>query len=290
MVRIPNMFIIPSLVSLLLLLNLQICYSQANTSSGHNNNTAFHTAKVLKVFRHDPQAFTEGLQYGGNDTLFESTGLYGRSSIREWNLQSGMVKQKHEINRLDFGEGLALLNQRLFQLTWKTNSGYIYERSNLGQVGTFHHPMKDGWGLTTDGKGLFGSDGSSRLYYLDAVTFKEKHHVHVKYEGKEVRNLNELEFVKGEIWANVWQSDCIVRVSPKDGKVLGWVFLHNLRSNLVRAGYSIDVLNGIAWDAEKDRLFVTGKLWPELYQIKLQNLTQHAARSLGNISQICQLQ
>lgn len=253
-------------------------------------NARFQTFEVLNEFPHDQKAFTQGLQYGGNDTLYESTGLYGQSSVREVHLQTGKILKAHQMNHTHFGEGLALLDERLFQVTWLTNVGYIYDRLTISEVGSFHHPMNDGWGLTSDGENLFGSDGTSTIYYFDPLTFKEKRRVIVKYEGFEVYYLNELEYINGEVWANVWQSDCIARISPKDGKVLGWIILHKLRKNLLSSGYKeIDVLNGIAWDAEKGRLFVTGKLWPKLYQIELHPLRRQAIKSLGNIRQLCRL-
>lgn len=265
-------------------------YSAINPSIDFVLDARFQTFEVLNEFPHDQKAFTQGLQYGGNDTLYESTGLYGQSSVREVHLQTGKILKAHQMNRTHFGEGLALLGERLFQVTWRTKVGYIYDRLNINEVGSFRHPMKDGWGLTSDGENLFGSDGSSTIYYFDPLTFKEKHRVTVKYEGFEVSYLNELEYINGEVWANVWQSDCIARISPKDGKVLGWIILHKLRKNLLSSGYkNIDVLNGIAWDAEKGRLFVTGKLWPKLYQIKLHPLTQQAVNSLRNIRQLCRL-
>lgn len=261
-----------------------------NPSTDFVLDARFHTFEVVNEFPHDQKAFTQGLQYGGNDTLYESTGLYGQSSVREVHLQTGKILKAHQMNHTDFGEGLTLLNERLFQVTWLTNVGYIYDRLSISEVGSFHHPMKDGWGLTSDGENLFGSDGSSTIYYFDPLTFKEKRRVSVKYDGFDVSYLNELEYINGEVWANVWQSDCIVRISPKDGKVLGWIILHKLRKSLLSSGYKkIDVLNGIAWDAEKGRLFVTGKLWPKLYQIKLHPLRQKAINSLRNIHQLCRL-
>lgn len=273
---------------LLLILWLRTSQREEYSAILIDPSTEFHTFEVLNEFPHDQEAFTQGLQYGGNDTLYESTGLYGQSSVREVHLQTGKILKAHQMNHTDFGEGLALLDERLFQVTWRTNVGYIYDRLTISEVGSFHHPMIDGWGLTSDGENLFGSDGSSTIYYFDPLTFKEKHRVTVKYEGFDVSYLNELEYINGEVWANVWQSDCIVRISPKDGKVLGWIILHKLRKSLLSSGYKkIDVLNGIAWDAEKGRLFVTGKLWPKLYQIKLHPLRQQAINSLRNIRQLC---
>ncbi|XP_078447757.1 glutaminyl cyclase [Wolffia australiana] len=248
---------------------------------------AVYSIQVLKEYRHDPGAFTQGLLYAGNDTLFESTGLYGQSTIRKVLLQTGQVKA---INRMDssvFGEGLTLLGERLFQVTWQTRTGFIYDRNSLKRLKTFTHQMDDGWGLTTDGKVLFGSDGSSTLYELDPNTMKVSKRTTVKYNGEAVFNLNELEYIDGEIWANIWMTDCIAKISPSDGTVQGWILLHNLRESLLRAGNrQIDVLNGIAWDQEKSRIFVTGKLWPKLYEISLKEITGPLN---GSIEDICQL-
>ncbi|KAE9592566.1 putative glutaminyl-peptide cyclotransferase transcription factor WD40-like family [Lupinus albus] len=230
---------------------------------------SYEMVNVVNEFPHDPQAFTEGLLYGGNDTLFESTGDYGKSSVRKVDLHTGKVEELEKMDDSLFGEGLTLVGKRLFQLTWLQKVGFIYDQKNLSKLGTFNHEMNDGWGLATDGKVLFGSDGSSTLYQLDPQTFKAVSKQVVYYKGKEVFNLNELEYINGEIWANVFQSDCIARISPKDG-FLGWILLQNLRKELLKAGNTgIDVLNGIAWDSEQNRIFVTGKLWPKLYEVKV---------------------
>ncbi|XP_011628984.1 glutaminyl-peptide cyclotransferase [Amborella trichopoda] len=249
-------------------------------------SASIYTIEVVNEFPHDPQAFTQGLLYAGNDTLYESTGLNGHSSVRRVHMPTGKVEDIHRMDHSQFGEGLTLLNERLFQVTWLTNIGYIYDQHNLSKFEKFTHEMKDGWGLATDGKTIFGSDGSSTLYQLDPKTLKVQEKVNVKYNGYEVHNINELEFVNGEVWANVWQSDCIARISHKDGLVTGWILLHSLRQGLISSGNKgIDVLNGIAWDEEKNRHYVTGKWWPKLYEIKL-----HPSGPMKkDIMEICQL-
>ncbi|RDX96888.1 Glutaminyl-peptide cyclotransferase, partial [Mucuna pruriens] len=242
----------------------------SNKFRAFQRGVSYETITVVNVFPHDPQAFTQGLVYDRNDTLFESTGLYGKSSVRKVNLRTGKVEDVQKMDSSLFGEGLTLLNNRLFQVTWLQKAGFIYNMKNLSKIGTFNHDMKDGWGLATDGKVLFGSDGSSTLYQIDPQTFKAVSKQVVYYEGHQVHNLNELEYINGEIWANVFMTDCIVRISPNDGSVLGWILLQNLRKELMEAGNNdIDVLNGIAWDGEQKRIFVTGKLWPKLYEIKV---------------------
>ncbi|KAL7229814.1 hypothetical protein ACSBR2_008382 [Camellia fascicularis] len=244
-----------------------------------------YSVQVVNEFPHDPTAFTQGLLYGGNDILFESTGLNGQSSVRKVALQTGKVEALHKMDYSYFGEGLTLLGDRLFQVTWLEKTGFVYDRNNLSKVEKFTHQMQDGWGLATDGEILFGSDGTSTLYHIDPRTFKVIQKRTVKYEDHEVYNLNELEYVNGEIWANVWQTDCIARISHEDGGVLGWILLPNLREGLGAAGNNnIDVLNGIAWDRDRNRIFVTGKLWPKLYEIKLQPVRKPLH---GIIEQMC---
>ncbi|PUZ62594.1 hypothetical protein GQ55_4G369700 [Panicum hallii var. hallii] len=231
----------------------------------------FYSFDLVREYPHDPDAFTQGLLYGGNDTLFESTGLYHRSSVRKVELPTGKVLVHHEMDGDMFGEGLTLLGSRLFQVTWLKNNGFIYDRHNFTKRKSFTHKMRDGWGLATDGKVLFGSD------VMKMVT--------VKYQDNEVPFINELEYIDGEVWANVWQTDCIARVSPEDGQVLSWIFLHELRRNLWNSGNTnIDVLNGIAWDEGNRRLFVTGKLWPKLYEIKLRPVDGPAD---GSVEKLC---
>eukprot|EP00257_Ricinus_communis_P013789 XP_015571312.1 glutaminyl-peptide cyclotransferase [Ricinus communis] len=251
-----------------------------------DQSSKIYAIQVVNEFPHDPSAFTQGLLYAGNDTLFESTGLYGESSVRRVDLQSGKVEVLQNMDASYFGEGLTLLGERLFQVTWLRKTGFIYDRNDLSKIKEFTHQMNDGWGLATDGKVLFGSDGTSTLYQLDAQTLKVRKKNIVKYDNQEVRYLNELEFVNGEIWANIWQTDCIAKISQKDGTVLGWIMLENLRKGLMAAGYrGIDVLNGIAWDSNNNRLFVTGKLWPKLYEVKLHPVNKHVDRRL--IKQLC---
>ncbi|KAL2542090.1 Glutaminyl-peptide cyclotransferase [Abeliophyllum distichum] len=227
----------------------------------------------------------QGLLYAGNDTLFESTGLKGHSSVRKVALRTGKVEDIHKMQNSYFGEGLTLIGERLFQVTWLEKTGFIYNRNDLSKFKKFTHQMQDGWGLATDGKVIFGTDGSSTLYRINPQTLKVVEAHTVKYKGDKVHNLNELEYVNGEVWANVWLTDCIARISGKDGVVLGWILLPNLRQGLMAAGeMSIDVLNGIAWDQERNRVFVTGKLWPKLYEIKLRTIKTPFK---GDIKRLC---
>ncbi|XP_062227801.1 glutaminyl-peptide cyclotransferase-like isoform X2 [Phragmites australis] len=201
--------------------------------------TRFYSFDLVREYPHDPDAFTQGLLYGGNGILFESTGLHHRSSVRKVELRTGKVLDHHQMDGNMFGEGLTLVGNRLFQVTWLKNDGFIYDRHNFSKRESFTHKMSDGWGLATDGKVLFGSDGTSKLYQLDPKSFEVMKMATVKYQGNEVPYLNELEYIDGEVWANVWQTDCIARISPEDGLVVGWIFLHELRRHLWNSGNTL---------------------------------------------------
>ncbi|XXG67049.1 hypothetical protein AAC387_Pa06g0483 [Persea americana] len=262
-----------------------LIYTTTKTTLFSVSSPEIYSIEVINEYPHDPNAFTQGLLYGGDDTLFESTGLYGKSSVRQVILQTGEVLSLHQMDGSYFGEGLTMLGGRLFQVTWLEKTGFIYDRYNLSKWTMFTHQMRDGWGLATDGKVIFGSDGTSTLYRLGPKSLKVMGKVTVTYKGHEIFYINELEYINGEVWANVWQTDCIARISPKDGKVLGWIVLDKLRQGLVASGnQNIDVLNGIAWDRKKNRLFVTGKKWPKLYEIKVQPVKGSFG---GTIEELC---
>jgi glutamine cyclotransferase len=220
---------------------------------------------VVRAYPHDPTAFTQGLQYV-DGVLYESTGLNGRSSIRRVNLETGAVLKKHDIPAQHFGEGITVFKTDLFELTWQSGVAFVYDRNTFALKKTFQY-SGEGWGLTHDGTNLIMSDGSEFLRILDPVTFAERRRLRVTGVGQPVKNLNELEYVKGEIFANVWMTDYIARIDPSSGRVSSYVDLRGLLSapEVPRDG----VLNGIAYDAVKDRLFVTGKLWPRLFEITL---------------------
>jgi len=244
----------------LLLLSLLLSFSARPCA-------AADTYRIVHVYPHDPQAFTQGLIYLDGH-LYESTGLNGRSTLRMDDLESGRVLQSVPVPAQYFAEGLTEWGSTLIQLTWQTHVGFVYDRFSFRQLRTFTY-SGEGWGLTHDTKNLILSDGTATLRFLDPKTFREVRHIVVKDHGSPVTELNELEFVHGQIYANVWLTDRIVRISPVTGKVLGWLDL----SGLLPAGERDDehgaVLNGIAWDAAHDRLFVTGKLWPKLFEIKI---------------------
>eukprot|EP00898_Chlorokybus_atmophyticus_P007551 jgi/Chlat1/7798/Chrsp66S07258 len=248
-----------------------------------------YTYDVVAQYEHDPTAFTQGLAWAGNGLLYESTGLRGRSSVREVELASGRVLKQTKVPSQYFAEGLTLWRDRLLQLTWLTGTGFVYETSTLKKTFTFQTPYNDGWGLTHNGSLLILTDSGSTLNFIDPNTFKEVRQVQVHDDGRAVTWLNELEFVNGEVWANVWQHDCIARVSPDTGRVVGWILLHGLQEAMQRerGARNADVLNGIAWDPDNDRLFVTGKLWPLLYEIKLRQIEWPPELDLANARNLC---
>ncbi len=223
------------------------------------------SVEVVQAFPHDPAAFTQGLIWS-DGALYEGTGQYGKSSLRRVDLQSGRVELAVPTDPKIFGEGIAELDGRIYQLTWENHFGLIYDRQTFQIVGSFRY-AGEGWGLATDGEQLIMSDGSSTLRFLDPGTFAVARRVIVRGPGGTVDKLNELEFVNGEIYANVWYSDRIARISPKDGRLLGWIDCSQVYP-ASRRGRE-EVLNGIAWDPEQERLFITGKNWPKLYEIKV---------------------
>ena len=226
-----------------------------------------YSYRVVHSFPHDPTAYTQGLLYD-NGFLYESTGQYGQSSLRKVEFETGTVVQLHQLDDRFFAEGLALFGNRLLQLTWRANKGFAYRLDSFEQLAEFAYPT-EGWGLTYDGELLVMSDGSATLYFRDPFTFAEVSRVAVVAQGRPVSQLNELEWVAGEVFANIWQTDTIARIDPATGQVAGWIDLTGLLSNEDRRGSNAEVLNGIAYDSEGERLFVTGKWWPKLYQIEL---------------------
>lgn len=226
------------------------------------------TIDIINVFHHDPESFTEGLVFY-KGYLYESTGLKGKSALKKINNKSGKIVKEVALGDEFFGEGMTILNNNIYQLTWQNQTGIIYALSTFRKTGTFNY-QGEGWGLTTDGKSLIMSNGTSVITFLNPKTFKIIRKIDIKDGEIPVNNLNELEFIRGEIWANVFMEDVIVRFSPLSGKVIGWIDLSQLHKALPVSGRR-DVLNGIAYDHENDRIFVTGKFWPILFEIKIQN-------------------
>ncbi len=224
--------------------------------------------EVVHTYPHDPLAFTQGLFYL-DGYLYEGTGLEGQSSIRQVRLETGEVLRKREVPEEYFGEGIVNWKDRMLELTWKAQRGFIYGLATFDPQGQFDYPG-EGWGLTQDGKRIIMSDGTSQLRFWDPETLRETGRITVTADGQPVNELNELEWVKGEVYANIWQTNRIARIDPATGKVTGWIVMAGLASpDGFYIGGQSDVLNGIAYDARGGRLFVTGKLWPKLFEIKL---------------------
>lgn len=223
---------------------------------------------VKNTYPHDPKAFTQGLFFRDGH-LYETTGLTGRSTLRKVDLKTGKVLQKTDLPPDVFGEGSTAFGDRILGLTWQSKTGYVFDAKTFSLKGRFQYEG-EGWGLASDARAIYMSDGSAQIRVLDPATLKEVRRVTVTAEGKPIDALNELEVVDGELFANVWGTDVIARIDPASGRVVGWVDLTNLLPREKRGTSSIDaVLNGIAWDGKHRRLYVTGKLWPKLFEIEL---------------------
>ncbi len=227
---------------------------------------AADTYRIVHTYPHDEQAFTQGLVYLDGH-LYESTGIQGKSSLREEDLETGRILQLHDVPGRYFAEGLTDWGNTLIQLTWQSHVAFVYDRATFRFLKTLQYDC-EGWGLTHDSKSLILSDGSSTLRFLDPSTFHVTRTITVKDHGKPVTELNELEFIHGEIYANIWHADRIARIAPATGQVLGWIDLTGLLPASEHSSAEA-VLNGIAYDAAHNRLFVTGKLWPKIFEIQV---------------------
>lgn len=234
-------------------------------ASGPTGEPPMYTYEVIRTYPHDPNAFTQGLVYH-DGMLYESTGKYGRSGMREVRLETGAVVRQRPLKPRFFGEGITLYHGRIIQLTWKSQMGFVYGRKGFNRLQSFRY-RGEGWGITHDGARFIVSKGTSTLHFWDPQTFREIGRMTVRDGNRPVTFLNELEFIKGEIYANIWQSDRIARIDPDTGCVTGWIDLTGLMGPRLMDEEA--VLNGIAYDAAGDRLFVTGKYWPKVFEIKL---------------------
>jgi len=240
-------------------------FSAARANAQHVGHSDGY--QIVHAYPHDPDAFTQGLVYVAGH-LYESAGRNGKSSVRMVDLSTGQVLQHYDLAPEYFGEGLTNWGSDLVQLTWKTRLGFVYDRFSLAEKLTFPYEG-EGWGLTHDDKQLILSDGTPLLRFLDPHSFSETQRISVTDEkGYPLSNINELEYIHGELYANVWQTDRIVRISPRTGKILGRIDLSGLMDKSELADPDA-VPNGIAYDAKEDRIFVTGKLWPKLFEIKV---------------------
>jgi glutamine cyclotransferase len=244
-------------------------YAEPNRTPDETNVTPLYGFRVVNVYPHDPDAFTQGFIFH-NGSIYEGTGLHGHSTLRKVELKTGKVLKSHPLQAEYFGEGITICRNRLIQLTWQSHTGFIYDPHSFRILGTFPYPT-EGWGITCDGNNLIMSDGTATIRFHNPRTFKVVRQIEVRDRGKAVPHINELEYIKGEIYANIWDTGYIARISPQTGKVLGWIDLRGLYQ-FVRKGGKADILNGIAYDAKNDRLFVTGKFWPNIFEIRLEAL------------------
>ncbi len=237
------------------------------------------TYALVKAWPHDRGAFTEGLLFW-EGMLLESTGLNGHSTLRKVDLETGVVRQEVRLPDELFGEGIAVLDGKVFQLTWLSHRGLIYDVKTLNCEGEFSF-AGEGWGLTTDGHSLIMTDGTNSIRFLDPHSFKVTRTLEVFAHGAPVNRLNELEYVKGELYANVWQTQFVLRIDPASGRILGTIdFVGILPES--RRSKDTDVMNGIAYDADADRLFVTGKNWPDLFEVKVKSVGAHPTAPRGS--------
>jgi glutaminyl-peptide cyclotransferase len=243
---------------------VQPSWPQARNDS--KKKTPQYTFKIVHTFPHDSNAFTQGLEFH-DGYLYESTGLEGRSSLRKVRLETGDVLQRVDLPSKYFGEGITLFKDEIIQITWQSHTGFVYSLGDFRLQRQFSYPG-EGWGLANDNHEVFMSDGTAEIRVLDPETLTEKRRFAVHDGTKSVKELNELEWVEGEIFANIWQTDRIARISPQTGEILGWIDLAGLLSPIYQLQQGA-VLNGIAYDAARKRLFVTGKLWPKIFEIQL---------------------
>jgi glutaminyl-peptide cyclotransferase len=225
-----------------------------------------YTYRIINVFPHDPEAFTEGLVFD-RGFLYEGTGLNGKSSIRKIKLDSGQILLNRNLPEQYFGEGIVIYKDSLIQLTWTSGTGFVFDVNRFNPLGQFSYPT-EGWGITHDQNRLIMSDGTSTIYFWDPVSYAVTGRIEVRDNGRPVDSINELEYIKDRIYANIWKTDRIAIIDPQNGRITGWVDLTGLLASQNFRG-AADVLNGIAYDEQADRLFVTGKLWPLLFEIKL---------------------
>ncbi len=272
-----NRFIKISVIGLLALTGVFFIYHYSNLEPSANSNVIpVYTYKVVNTYPHDRSAFTEGLVFE-DGVLYEGTGLRGYSNLRRVKLETGEILQIRELSSQFFGEGVTLYGNKIIQLTWQSHIGFVYDKYSFKLLQEFNYP-DEGWGIAHDGKHLIMSDGTATLHFLDPETFEEISQIEVSANNIPVTRINELEYIQGEIYANIWQTERIARIDPLTGQVIGWIDLKGILS-LKDDSETVDVLNGIAYDLKNSRLFMTGKFWPKLFEIEL--IGQGTAESKG---------
>jgi glutaminyl-peptide cyclotransferase len=258
--------------------NIKISATKTDGVSGDNyeeitvtsdTNPVQYSYQVVAEYSHNVTHFTQGFEFHDNQ-LYEGTGQEGSSAIYRHNILTGKSKEEYKLDNQYFGEGITILNNKLYQLTYKNKIGFVYDLTSFKLLNTWNYKSEEGWGLTNDGHSLIMSDGTENIYYINPETFQEVRKLQVYNEHNSIKNLNELELIKGEIWANIWQTDTIVIIDPQSGKVKGEINLSGLTGTIVQNQKEpIDVLNGIAWNPVTDKIYVTGKYWPKIFEIKL---------------------
>ena len=272
-----NRFIKISVIGLLALTGVFFIYHYSNLEPSANSNVIpVYTYKVVNTYPHDRSAFTEGLVFE-DGVLYEGTGLRGYSNLRRVKLETGEILQICELPPQFFGEGVTVYGNKIIQLTWQSHIGFIYDKYSFKLLQEFNYP-DEGWGIAHDGKHLIMSDGTATLHFLDPETFEEISQIEVSANNTPVTRINELEYIQGEIYANIWLTELIARIDPLTGQVIGWIDLKGILSP-EDDSETVDVLNGIAYDLKNSRLFVTGKFWPKLFEIEL--IGQGTAESKG---------
>lgn len=257
---------------------VKISATKTDGVSGDNYEEVFVTSdnkpikysyQIIAVYPHNTSHFTQGLVFHEN-MLYEGTGQEGSSYIYQINLQTGKVQKEYKLDNKYFGEGITILNNKIFELTYKNKIGFVYDLNTLKLVNTWKYKSNEGWGLTNDGQYLIMSDGTENIYFIHPYNFREERKIQVCNEYNLVKNINELEYIKGEIWANIWTTETIVIIDPKTGKVTGEINLSGLSGTILKSQKEqIDVMNGIAWNPVTDKIYVTGKFWPKIFEIKL---------------------
>ncbi len=254
---------------LLLVLLLVLCasiYPDTSTNADEASNTPIYGYKIVNTYPHSTDSFTQGLVFD-KGILYESTGLNGRSAIQIVDIQTGEILKSQKLADKYFGEGIAIVGNKIIQLTWRAKKGFVYDRKSFELLRSFNYKTQ-GWGITYDGKYLIMSDGSNVLYIMDPRTFKVRGKLEVYDGSRKVGKLNELEYIDGKIYANVWGTEKLAIINPKTGQVAAWIDLRGLLTKEDRKN-RIDVLNGIAYNQENQKLYVTGKLWPKLFEIEI---------------------
>lgn len=245
----------------ILALILIFCLS-FNSAALENEDLKKLDYRILAAYPHDPEAFTQGFEIH-NDFLYEGTGLYGRSSLRKVNIENGKIFKKRELKEKYFGEGITILKQKIYQLSWKENTAFVYN-TDFKLLKKFSY-QGEGWGLANDGENLIMSNGSEYLYFRNPENFEIIKKIEVKAGDKKIKNLNELEYHRGYIYANIWQTDYIVKINKKTGNAAAYLDLSNILKESLRD--KANVLNGIAYDQKNDNFLITGKLWPKIFRI-----------------------